>query len=307
MNSFLFDSNCKGHFSGHETFPLRQLWLAKAYNEVSNFPGRASKKIFTDSDAIVRFGVGKNMVSSIRHWAMACDIIKLTEDGYETTKIGDVIFGKNGLDPYNEHDTTLWLIHWMLAGRGERRSLRSTTWAWLFSYVVESNFESKHIYDALLQYKEEMELKTSSNSIQRDIEVCMRSYVPKASSASPEDISEPILGELGLLISDTKNTYRFRRGEKSTLHVGLFGFALLEYWDISSPNVNTLSFDSIAHDYGAPGRVFKLDENSVADYIIELEILTQEKFVWSDSAGIRQVIRKDDYPDKYKLLEYAYE
>ena len=51
----------KGHFSGHETFPLRQLWLYKAYRaaEENDFDGG----VFTDDSAIAKFGVGKNMVS----------------------------------------------------------------------------------------------------------------------------------------------------------------------------------------------------------------------------------------------------
>jgi hypothetical protein len=54
----------------------------------------------------------------------------------------------------------------------------------------------------------------------------------------------------------------------------------------------TLSFESIAHDYGSPGRVFKLDENAVAERLMGLESLTRGVLRWSDSAGIRQVSRQ---------------
>lgn len=62
----------KGQFSGHETFPLRHLWLRKAYDAVKE---GAPRSIFTEPEAIITFGVGKNMVSSIRHWALdvQCD------------------------------------------------------------------------------------------------------------------------------------------------------------------------------------------------------------------------------------------
>ena len=52
------------HFSGHETFPLRQMWLKKAFDE-SIERGLIRKSTFSDENAIASFGVGKNMVASI--------------------------------------------------------------------------------------------------------------------------------------------------------------------------------------------------------------------------------------------------
>ncbi|MCX7253051.1 MAG: DUF4007 family protein, partial [Burkholderiales bacterium] len=61
------------------------------------------------------------MVSAIRHWALACDIINENDElGYVTTTLGEKIFSEKGLDPYQEHPSTAWLIHWKLAGEGRR-------------------------------------------------------------------------------------------------------------------------------------------------------------------------------------------
>ena len=51
------------HFSGHETFPLRQMWLKKAFNQADG--SLIPKQTFSDKTAIAAFGVGKNMVASI--------------------------------------------------------------------------------------------------------------------------------------------------------------------------------------------------------------------------------------------------
>jgi len=67
------------HFSGHETFPLRQMWLKKAYEQAKG--GRILRTTFTDERAIAAFGVGKNMVASIRHWALACGVMEDSDDG----------------------------------------------------------------------------------------------------------------------------------------------------------------------------------------------------------------------------------
>ena len=58
-------------FSRHETFVLRYGWLKKAFDGVTGDPA-----VFSREDAIVNLGVGKNMVRSIRHWALVAGILK---------------------------------------------------------------------------------------------------------------------------------------------------------------------------------------------------------------------------------------
>ena len=58
-------------FSGHETFALRAGWPRKAYDAALVDPA-----VFASDDAIARFGVGKNMVRSIRHWALATGMLE---------------------------------------------------------------------------------------------------------------------------------------------------------------------------------------------------------------------------------------
>jgi hypothetical protein len=86
----------KPQFSGHETFPLRQLWLKKAFDTVFNRPNfnAAPKQIFADEEAIVHFGVGKNMVSSIRFWAVACNVLQEHNDTYKVTPFAESIFNE---------------------------------------------------------------------------------------------------------------------------------------------------------------------------------------------------------------------
>jgi hypothetical protein len=61
-------------FSGHDSFQCRQLWLKKGYDYVQE------GKNFNDEDAVVQLGVGKNMVSSIRFWLKAFNIIDNKDD-----------------------------------------------------------------------------------------------------------------------------------------------------------------------------------------------------------------------------------
>lgn len=296
----------KPQFSGHETFPLRQLWLKKAYSEVTAASSRSAKEskgVFSDERAIVRFGVGKNMVSAIRHWALACGIIEEPDDGgYQTTELGDLIFGETGLDPFQEHPTTAWLIHWKLAGEGSR----STTWKWLFNNVIDPKLETEHLIENLTSFAKENKYKIASATLKRDIECCLRSYVPRVAGDSPEEISDSVLGELALIQQIGRGTFEFRRGAKNSLSDSLFAYCLLSFWNEYSSTTNTLSFEAIAHEIGSPGRVFKLDETSVAERVQALGEITKNQLVWSDTAGMRQVIRKSNEINKNKLLVRAY-
>lgn len=92
-------------FSGHESFPCKTLWLKKGYD----FVVQGNK--FSDPDAVIKLGVGKNMVASIRYWLRVFGIC----DGDQPTGLGNYLFDENnGKDKYMEDLATLWLLHFNL-------------------------------------------------------------------------------------------------------------------------------------------------------------------------------------------------
>ncbi|MCB9257073.1 MAG: DUF4007 family protein [Chitinophagales bacterium] len=75
-------------FSGHGSFQCRQLWLKKGCDYAQK------GKNFNDEDAVVQLGVGKNMVSSIRFWLKAFNVI---DNKDVPTDFGKRLFdGENG-------------------------------------------------------------------------------------------------------------------------------------------------------------------------------------------------------------------
>ena len=87
---------------------------------------------------------------------------------------------------------------------------------------------------------------------------------------------------------------------------GVFLFALHEFWQSFAPQQNTLAIESIIFEPGSPGRVFKLDEFSVTERLVQIDEVSGGRFGWSESAGIRNVARQDDSIDKWELLSLAY-
>lgn len=295
-------------FSGHETFPLRQLWLRKAYDAVTEFEGPAPRATFSDDEAIVRFGVGKNMVAAIRFWASACKMIDEVDGGYAPTRFAQLLFDPQaGLDPYCEKPATTWLMHWFLASTPDK----TTTWYYLFNHVAQQVFDREAVVNALSGMIGEHGLRISIATLKRDVECCIRSYVPRLGGDSPEEMSEPLLGELGLIQQNFKGSFEFRRGAKRSLPNGIFAFALLDYWQRLEHVGSVMAFDRVAHDYGSPGRVFKLDETAVADRLIALDELTHGQIQWTEQSGIRQVTRTgaalEDITDTMeRVLKAAY-
>lgn len=268
---------------------MRQLWLRKAYDAVTVADEPAPRSTFGDDEAIVRFGVGKNMVTSIRFWATACKVLDEVEGGYVATSLAHLLFDPDtGLDPFCERPATTWLVHWFLASTPDK----TTTWYYLFNHVVQQVFDREAVVNALTGMIGEHGLRISLATLKRDVECCIRSYVPRLGGESPEEMSEPLLGELGLIQQNAKGSFEFRRGAKRSLPNGVFAFALLDYWQRLEHAGSVMAFDRVAHDYGSPGRVFKLDETAVADRLIALDELTHGQIQWTEQAGIRQVMRK---------------
>src|SRR6185295_18265091 len=79
-------------FSGHETFPFRYGWLKKGVDAIAKVP-----TFFSQERAMIDLGVGKNMVSSIRHWCLAARLIEPEKGSTNRsqlipTEIGKAVF-----------------------------------------------------------------------------------------------------------------------------------------------------------------------------------------------------------------------
>lgn len=291
----------KGRFSGHETFPLRHLWLRKAFDAVSD---GAPRTIFSGPESIVTFGVGKNMALSIRHWALACGIIEEADARVRPTELGQSLFGGDRpWDPYMERPATAWLVQWYVAGDPKM----TTTWYWAFNHLSAQTFDHDALSASILQYARSRQWsRIADKTVTRDVECFIRSYVPRLDKNAGEEALEPVLAELGLIRPVAARLYEIRRGPKPSLPDGVFAYALNAFWDRYAPQAATLSVEAIAYEPGSPGRVFKLDENSVVERLTSIEETTRGRLVWSDTAGVRQVLRVKPVSNPLSLLAQAY-
>lgn len=290
-------------FSGHETFPFRYPWLKKGFDAVLEDPS-----VFQRDEAITILGVGKNMVRSIRHWCLTAEVLAESPEGggvLRPTDLGTFLLADDGLDPYLEDPATPWLLHWQIASN----RARATTWFWTFSHFHEPEFTRESLSSALYRWTQTLPGKqVAETSLKRDVEVFLRTYLP--SRQSRRDIAEDSLDcplvELGLIIQPRGGqVYQFRRGAQRGLPDGILLYAVLCFWEAFSPTTETLALNDLARQPGSPGRLFKIDESSLAERMENIEKQTEGWLSYGETAGLRQLYRRKKL-DPNKVLAETY-
>ena len=291
-------------FSGHETFPFRYGWLKKGVDAAQK-----DAAFFSSERAMIDLGVGKNMVQSIRYWCAATGLLEGERKGgnrteYAPTGIGQAIISDTGFDPFLEDPATLWLLQWQLASNREQ----STSWFWLFNHWHSVEFTKEQMIAEITKWLGQNHVNNiSEKALRRDIDCCLRTYVPsrmKIGAISEETFDCP-LTELGLIaeLEDGK-TYQFRRGEQKTLPDEMLLFALTEFWLKYHADGNSIALEKLAHEAGSPGRIFKLDQESLVERLDRLGKTSDGAFSYQESAGIKQVFRHKEINSLHWLETY---
>jgi hypothetical protein len=296
-------------FSGHETFPLRQGWLKKVYDAVSTHKGAAYEtNPFDPESAIARYGVGKNMVMAMRHWALTtgiiCENIPDAPLMYSVTPVGMQLLSHSG-DPYLEDPASTWLLHWNLAGGEGGRQIKTSLY-WLFSLWNGGAFTKDDLIEALLKLATDQQWRrVSKTTVQRDVDCLLRCYtVSEETSNTPEEAVESQLAELRL-VTNSQGRYQLTTSQRRTLPDSIFLYALVSYWKRQGTS-RSLTIDSVVYAPSSPGRVFVMREDEVLERLQRLESLTGNSISLSETAGLKQVVRSSEFPDTTALVRNYY-
>ena len=311
MENLLISENtttylAKPSFSGHQTFPFRYTWLKKGVDAVTE-----NQAIFSSKNASVTLGVGKNMVSSIRHWCQVSGLIKTYphERGrFVATDLGKAIFNNNnGFDPYLDDPATLWLIHWKITTNINQ----ATAWYWAFNVFRENQFTPDILKKQLPEWAQQQKTSTrpaSESTLQRDIQCFIRTYChSRHTTAVLEESFDCPLVELNLIAELPKSDrYEFQRGEKETLPAQVFAATLVAFWAVRFSERDALPFSELMYEELSPGRIFRLDEDTMTVYLETLSELTNNALQYDETTGLKQVYRRKDL-NPMELLENYYE
>jgi hypothetical protein len=280
-------------FSGHDSFQCRQLWLKKGYDYVQE------GKNFNDEDAVVQLGVGKNMVSSIRFWLKAFNII---DNKDIPTEFGKRLFDdENGYDPFLEDEASLWLLHYQLVKNG---------FASIYS-IIFNEFRKEKLFfnkETFVNYVKRIgesnpDLNFNENTVAKDFIVFANLYKNDPESKDIEDSFSGILSEIELLKTTGKGKeeqFYIENAERDNLPEAVVFFTILD----NSNYGNSISLNSLEFDINSPGSIFALNRsglmNKISDIVKDFKDIT-----FTDQAGNKELQIKNKV-DAYKILDTYY-
>ena len=280
-------------FSGHDSFQCRQLWFKKGYDYVQE------GKNFNDEDAVVQLGVGKNMVSSIRFWLKAFNII---DNKDIPTEFGKILFNnKNGYDPFLEDEASLWLLHYQLVKNG---------FASIYS-IIFNEFRKEKLFfnkETFVNYVKRIgesnpDLNFNENTISKDFIVFANLYKSDSESKNVEDSFSGILSEIELLKTTGKgksDQFFIENSERDNLPEAIVLYSILDNQNYG----NSISLNSLEFDLNSPGSIFALNRsglrNKISDIVDDFKDIT-----FTDQAGIKELQFKKK-ADAYTILDKYY-
>ncbi|MDE0608100.1 MAG: DUF4007 family protein [Acidimicrobiaceae bacterium] len=277
-------------FARHETFHPRYGWFRKAYKAAAGDP-----HVFTQANAPVELGVGKNMVRAIRFWGLAAKLI--VEDpkanrrvkGCVPTRIGHAIFGESGWDPYMEDPGTLWLLHWLLLAPQSRLPV----WWLAFNEFAAVEFTDDDLETAISTQIGAVSQWSTPNpsSLKKDVSALLRTYAPQERSRGTaiDDVLNCPLRELNLINNSVDaDQRRFTLGTKPTLPPEIAAYAMLDWIARTNSGGSTATLSRLTNDAGSPGQAFKLSEAELLA-LLEPCVETAEELALTTPTGVVQL------------------
>lgn len=272
-------------FSGHDSFQCKIQWLKKGYDFVIN------QNNFNDSEAVITLGVGKNMVTAIRYWLRAFDIIDTDQN---ITEIGRYIFSNDdGVDPYTEDIATLWILHYHLVSRNYASIYRM---AFVDFHKEKNEFSREHLQNYIKRRcrEEGWDYLYNENTAKKDVGVFIQNYVVPENSVF-DDFSVLLL-QLDLIKKIDKTTYTFNYINKQNVDPRILLYAIIKHF-----NTKSISFESLME----LGLIFCMSNSELIEAIEQICILYPHKIVFSDVAGIKELQFKEEI-DAFDALNSYY-
>lgn len=248
----------KIRLKGHETFILREGWLAKGLKAVSDNP-----KVFSEYAGADALGVGTNMAKAIRYWLRAGGVTAESKGEVRLSAMGRLI---KEYDAYFEDIFTMWLIHAGIACNAEL----ATSWYVFFNKIGNEEYTKDELCDVLMRemkaYSMQQELPESS--VLADVTAIINMYSrDKNVDYDPEEKKVSPFSELTLLKRNGITYKKYMPAQEILPDMAVL-FLIRRYFE--NEKTDSVSIDTLLKGDMLPGKIYNLNRVALNFYLDKL-------------------------------------
>jgi hypothetical protein len=262
-------------FRAHETFFLRKGWLNKGLKQV-----KIKADVFTDKEEnpMDIFGIGSNMVKSLRYWLQATGLTKENTSGkrfQQFTELGEIIYSN---DKYLEELGTLFLLHYKLVTNKEE----ATSWFYFFNIFNQLEFNKDEFVNEISKYISIEGNDVALRSLNDDFNCIINTYISRVKlnmgKVSAENNIDSPFGELALInISSKGKNYRYKKMlvKASTIDPWVALAVIVE----EAKGETSIQLNHLLNNPCNIGKVFNLDAISMLELLYNIEKIGKIKII----------------------------
>lgn len=278
----------KIRLQGHEKFVLREGWLNKGIVQVKNNP-----TVFLGKEGPDVFGIGNNMVKSLRYWLKAFGlIIEKGASGVQLSECGQLI---QKYDAYFEDLFTLWVLHSNIVRNVEG----ATTWHLFFNCCDIEDMEKEQIAQILIRElnKYTNNASFSEKSLRNDLDVILSMYGKVKEMVDPEDKNISPFAQLDL-IKNVEGIFSKSQPDRRKVSEWNVLYELAQHLS----EKEFVSIDEISEGVGSISAIYQIGSVAINEYLDKLDAMG---FIRVDrTAGLDMIYKISDITQEIVMKEY---
>lgn len=270
--------NNKVKLKGHESFSIREGWLTKGIFEISKNP-----KIFSEKNLTDIFGIGTNMVKSLKYWLIVSNlIIEDKKNGYVLSELGELIKDK---DPYIEDIFSLYFIHTYIVQNEERALI----WNLFFNKCNLTEFTKNDLQARIEYILKSNNLEYNVKILNDEISALLKTYTNEQKNDTPENNFTCPLVELKLIKKLDKDIYKKEKSSINNLDPYVVYWVLIN----QAKERDSINIEELLKEDNSVSKLLNLDKILLNDY---LDILKRMGLITLNrTAGLNMVYINKKY------------
>lgn len=285
------EKTVKIRLKGHETFILREGWLAKGLKAVAD-----NSRVFSENAGADALGVGTNMAKAIRYWLRAGGITVESKGEVSLSHFGELI---QQYDSCFEDSFTMWMFHSNIACNAEL----STSWYIFFNRIGNEEYTKEELEESMFrEIKAYSKQEIPRSSVAADVTAIINMYSrEKDVDYDPEEKKVSPFSELSLLKRSGSVSRKYMPSDEQLPQLAVL-YLIERYF--YGEKTDSVSIDTLLRGAELPGRIYNLSRVSLNSY---LDKLSADGYIAVNrTAGLDMVYLQDKIsPDK--VIEKYYE